>query len=570
VDDILGAIFSGAGIGVLITDAAGKTVFANRKAMEIMGVREGALSPVEPVLCEEAAAQGPRASFFDLPGNGGRFVAHRFSAKNLDKDILVSLFIPADGTEKALDEGSGAYRQLVQQLETIVENTYDGLYVTDANANTLRINKAYERITGIRRDEVVGKNMRDLVASGVIDRSVSLEALERRTPVTIMQELRGGKKVLVTGSPVIDADSKEVVLVVTNVRDITELMELKAKLHERTLEANTYLAELDKIKLLQQQKSRFVTVNRKMKEILERAVKVGQYDSNILITGESGAGKGLIALAIHGASTRRDKPFVVINCAAIPEDLFESELFGYEPGAFSGASAKGKKGLLELADKGTIFLDEIGDMSFRLQAKLLRVIEEKEMVRLGSTRTVKLDVRIIAATNQDIQSLIEQKKFRQDLFFRLNTISVHIPPLRERTDDVLPLIQHFTQRLNERYEMKKHFDGRAIQALTGYAFPGNVRELSNVVEQAFLMSKADLIQPEDLPPQVRSLAEPGNIDLAASGKSYDEIMNLAESRLLKAAMEKYGSTHKAAKSLGVSQSTIVRKMRKLHLRKSDA
>lgn len=236
MDDILGAIFSGAGIGVLVTDATGKTVFANRKATEIMEVREGALaagqagmSPLESALFETAAAQGPGAHFFDLPGNGGRFVLHRFSAKNLDKDVLVSLFIPADGIEKALDERSGAYRQLVQQLETIVENTYDGLYVTDANANTLRINKAYERITGIRRDEVVGKNMRALVASGIVDRSVSLEALERRAPVTIMQELRGGKKMLVTGSPVIDADSKEVVLVVTNVRDITELMELKSK-----------------------------------------------------------------------------------------------------------------------------------------------------------------------------------------------------------------------------------------------------------------------------------------------------------------------------------------------------
>jgi PAS domain S-box-containing protein len=457
-----------------------------------------------------------------------------------------------------------------KDLEAIIENAYDGLYITDGDANTIMINKAYERITGIKRGEVLGKNMRELVASGAIDRSVSLEVIEKRSPVTIMQELRNGKKLLVTGTPVFDMAKMEIKLVVTNVRDITELIELKDKLHETTLEANRYLAELDKIKTLQQQQTKFATKNKRMIEILETAIKASQFDSNILITGESGVGKGLMAKLIHESSGRKESPFVIINCAGIPEDLFESELFGYEPGAFSGASVKGKKGLLEVADKGTVFLDEIGDMSLRLQAKLLRVIEEKEMNRLGSTKTIKLNVRIIAATNQNIDALIESKRFRQDLFFRINTISIVIPPLRERTEDVIPLVQHFTQRINERYGMKKYFSTEAVQLLMSYTFPGNVRELSNIVEQAFLISKSEIVSVDDLPFQIRNIVDTQSLMLDGGDKTYNEIVDLMEYRIIKNAVEKYGSTHKAAKNLKISQSTIVRKMKRLNIKVRDS
>ena len=457
----------------------------------------------------------------------------------------------------------------IKDLEAIIENAYDGLYITDGDANTIMINRAYERITGIKRGEVLGKNMRELVASGVIDRSVSLEVIEKRSPVTIMQELRNGKKLLVTGTPVFDMAKMKIKLVVTNVRDITELIELKDKLHETTLEANRYLAELDKIKTLQQQQTKFATKSKRMIEILETAIKASQFDSNILITGESGVGKGLMAKLIHESSSRKDNPFIIINCAGIPEDLFESELFGYEPGAFSGASVKGKKGLLEVADKGTVFLDEIGDMSLRLQAKLLRVIEEKEMNRLGSTKTIKLNVRIIAATNQNIDALIDSKKFRQDLFFRINTISIVIPPLRERTEDVIPLVQHFTKRINERYGMKKYFSPEAVQLLMSYTFPGNVRELSNIVEQAFLISKKEIVSVGDLPFQIRNIADTQSLMLEGRDKTYNEIVDLMEYKIIKNAVEKYGSTHKAAKNLKISQSTIVRKMKRLNIKIHD-
>jgi len=455
------------------------------------------------------------------------------------------------------------YEKIAQDLQAIIENTYDGLYITDGDANTLMINQAYERITGIKREEVLGKNMRELVALGVFDRSVSLEVIEKKRPVTVMQELRNGKKILVTGSPVFNKDNGDIIFVVTNVRDMTELMELKEELHERTLEVNTYIAELDKIKTLKIQEDKFATKSKVMLEVLERAIKAAQFDSNILITGESGVGKGLMARLIHNASSRKESPFVAINCASIPEDLFESELFGYESGAFSGASTKGKKGLLEIADTGTVFLDEIGDMSLRLQSKLLRVIEEKEMVRLGSTKTITLDVRFIAATNQDINTLVNQKKFREDLYFRINTISIHIPPLRERTEDIVLLVQYFTDKLNNKYHMKKRFSSGATKALISYTFPGNVRELSNIVEQAFQISNKNIIEIEDLPYQVRSIVQTQEFVMDGENRSYKEIMNLMEYKLLKNAIKKYGSTHKAAKNLKISQSTIVRKLKKL-------
>ncbi len=447
-------------------------------------------------------------------------------------------------------------------LDAIIESIYDGVYITDGHANTLMISKAYERITGIKREEVLGKNMRELVASGVIDRSVSLQVLEKKQPVTMLQELRSGKKILVTGNPVFDRENDEIILVVTSVRDITELVELRSELHERTLEVNRYAAELGRLQALRGT-TKFTTKNKKTLAVMEVAIKAAQFDSNIFITGESGVGKGLMATTIHELSGRRNEPFVVINCAGIPEDLFESELFGYEPGAFSGASAKGKKGLLEIADKGTVFLDEIGDMSLRLQAKLLRVIEDKEMTRLGSTKMVKLNVRIISATNQEIPNLIQQKKFRHDLFFRLNTISLTLPPLRERTEDIIPLIYLFIGRLNERYHTRKQLAPEAIKALTGYYFPGNVRELSNIVEQAFLTSNAERIEDQDLPVGVRSLPDQTATIIDDENRSYNDIVGLTEYSILRHALAKYGSTHKAAKHLKISQSTIVRKLRKL-------
>lgn len=570
------SILQSAQAGILACDTKGSVLFLNDRAHEILGLHSGVTSrnAVEPFLNAfnigtDIKTPQVRFRIVVLPHVGGKLLVSSSLLRKKGKATgVVYLFFPVEGLAEAVPGRIDTREKSAYDLEAIIENTYDGLYITDGNADTLMVNKAYERITGIKRSEVLGKNMRQLVASGVINRSVSLEVIEKKEPVTILQELRSGKTMLVTGNPVFAKGTRDIVLVVTNARDITELIHLRDQLHERTLEVNRYMAELDKMKTLQQQ-SQFVAKSKKMCRVLETAVKAAQFDSTVLITGESGVGKGLMAKLMHETSDRKDYPFVVINCAGIPEDLFESELFGYEPGAFSGASVKGKKGLLEVADKGTIFLDEIGDMSLRLQSKLLRVIEEKEMVRLGSTRTIRLDVRITAATNQDIASLIEAKRFRQDLFFRLNCIPIMIPPLRERMEDVIPLIQYFTGKLNQRYRMKKSFTPRAVQVLMTCRYPGNVRELANIVEQSFLIGNKEVIDVEELPLQITSFAEPQAYSIDTGDRSFNDIIDLMEYRILKSAIDKYGSTHKAARNLKISQSTIVRKMKKLNKKNLD-
>lgn len=531
-------------------------IFINNTAKKLLGKKN--TEKVIEKLSKEFIPYFQKTPFFvlnDLSENGliGNIIKFEF-----DEEYLLCFIYPLKDFEENIVKNTQTYKKIVKDLESIIENTYDGLYITDGNAVTLRVNRAYERITGIKREEVVGRNMRELVASGVYNRSVTLEVLEKKKPSTFVQEVRTGKKVIVTGNPIFNDDG-EIEMVVTTVRDITEIVELKDKLHERELELNCYKEELEKIKTYMEGDFSFVTVSKVMNNLIETAYKAAHFDSNILITGESGTGKGSLAKLIHNWSYRKNGPFIKINCAVIPENLFESELFGYEPGAFSGASNKGKKGLLEMANGGTLFLDEIGDLPISLQSKLLQVIEEKEMIRLGSTKPIKLDIRIIAATNQDIENLIEKKKFRRDLYYRINTVSLNLKPLRERVEDIIPLANHFLKILNEKYNMQKVYTPEVLKILSSYSYPGNIRELSNIVENAFLISDDNFIEKYDLPEHVRKEEK---IDISIDS-DLRKIINEIELKALKSAVEKFGSTRKAAKHLKISQSSLVRKLKKL-------
>jgi PAS domain S-box-containing protein len=541
---------------LLVLNNKGEFVFINNLAKKILGRKEKKI--IDNLSQEIVCSSQKELILLDDNNLNKNIIVHIIRLCWSNNNFFLCFFELLKDFEENIVKNTNTYKKVVKDLEAIIENTYDGLYITDGNAVTLRVNRAYERITGIRRQEVVGRDMKELVKSGVFNRSVTLEVLEKKKTSTFIQEVRTGKKVIVTGTPIFNDDGN-IEMVVTTVRDITELVELKDRLHERELELNCYKEELEKIKTYMEEDFSFVTVSKVMNNLIETAYKAAHFDSNILITGESGTGKGSLAKLIHNWSHRKKGPFIKINCAAIPENLFESELFGYEPGAFSGASNKGKKGMLEIANGGTLFLDEIGDLPLSLQSKLLQVIEEKEMIRLGSTKSIKLDIRIIAATNQDIENLIEKGKFRRDLYYRINTVSLHLKPLRERVEDIIPLANYFLKLLNNKYNMNKVLTPEALKALSSYSYPGNIRELSNIVENAFLISDNSFIDKNDLPEHIRK-DEKINI---SEENDLRKIINEIELKALKSALEKYGSTRKAAKYLNISQSSLVRKLKKL-------
>ncbi len=448
---------------------------------------------------------------------------------------------------------------LSKELNAIIDSSFDGIFVTDGESTTLKINKAYQRITGIKNDEVVGKTMTDLVLNQVFDESVTLRVLQEKKPVTIVQHImKTGKTVVVTGNPVFD-DNGNIFRVVTNVRDVTELNLLQEKLNEMEKLQSRYEIEIEQLRKTANDQKKFVIKSRKMKAIYELALKLAVVDSTVLIQGDSGVGKEVFSEIIHRHGSRRNKPFVKISCAAIPENLLESELFGYVSGAFTGASREGRAGIFELANGGTIFLDEIGEMPMNLQVKLLRVLQEREIVRIGGSKPIKVDIRIMAATNRDLEEMIQQKQFRKDLFFRLNVVPVIIPPLCERKEAITHFVYFFLKKHNQKYGFSKQIASEAMDALMNYNWPGNVRELENMVEQLIVMARGEVITAEDLPGRLRkdpSLPDSSSLE----NKTFKVALEEFEYRLLRAAVEKHGSSRKVAAALGIHQSTVVRKV----------
>ena len=447
-------------------------------------------------------------------------------------------------------------RELNKELDAIIDSVYEGLYITDGQANTLKINKAYTRLTGIKGDEVLGKNMKELVDSGYYSQSVTLLVLEKKKPVTIMHVIKGKKKYLITGNPVYN-ENNEIFRVVTTVRDVTELNRLKQKLETAEKLSAKYHLEIQHLRSQQMKQTEFIERSEKMKDVLNLAFQAAKGSATVLILGETGVGKELVARYIHKNSPRSQAPFINVNCAAIPENLLESELFGYEKGAFTDATTF-KPGMFELADTGTIFLDEIGDLAFSLQAKLLRVLQEKEVTRIGGTKHRKLNIRIIAATNRDLGRLVKEGSFREDLYYRLNVIPILIPPLRMRMEEIPYLARHFLAVLNKQYGRSKAMDDRDIETLMQYTWPGNIRELRNIIERWVVVENEDLISLVRLEDE----GLPAPFQQSDKAVLLKEAVSELEKRLLSEALTSGGSTRKAARQLGISQPSFLRRARK--------
>ncbi|WP_300670012.1 sigma 54-interacting transcriptional regulator [Desulfoluna sp.] len=454
-----------------------------------------------------------------------------------------------------------------EELQAIIESSFDGIFVTDGQGTVTRLNKAYEHLTGIRHSEIIGMSMAELVKNGYYNESVTLKVLKSKRPESVFQEVKNGKTIMVTGTPVLDKEGN-IFRVVTNVRDMTKLNSLQHELCSMKTLRSQYEIELNSLRQ-KQGDGQFVVRSKKMLEIKVLAMRIAQVDSTVLIQGESGVGKEMVAEMIHANGKRKSMPFIKINCASIPETLLEAELFGYTPGSFTGASSKGKAGLFEAAHNGSIFMDEVGEMSLPLQSKLLRVIQEKEITRIGDTRPITVNVRIIAATNRDLEKMVEEKNFRKDLFFRLNVVPVQIPPLRERSEAIVPMIYHFLAKYNKRFDFSKQMDPNVVDILTTHDWPGNVRELENVIERLVVITPGELIGISDIPEAIRHPGGKSRLN-CLTGKTLKEILEEVESRAIKEALDTHGTTRKAAEALGVNQSTVVRKASRYGLRPEGA
>ncbi|EGO62775.1 sigma 54-interacting transcriptional regulator [Acetonema longum] len=452
---------------------------------------------------------------------------------------------------------------LSKELADIIESSYDGIWVTDGQGNVLAINSAYERLSGIKFSEVRGKNMQQLVDGRYFDQSATLLVIKEKKRVTINQLIKGTRRMLVTGNPVFN-EQGELSRVVTNVRDVTDLVNLQKQLARTKEQTLKYETELSHLRSLHIQDDDIIYRSQTMARAVELALKIAEVDSTVFITGESGTGKDVIAKFIHKHGKGTAKPFIKINCAAIPDQLLESELFGYEGGAFSGARKEGKPGMFELAHKGTLFLDEVGDLPLMLQAKLLRAIQEKEVLRVGGTQVRSVNVRIIAATHRNMAEMVKAGHFRKDLYYRLMVVPIHLTPLRERREDIPPLIKHFVDRINKRYDYSKRLSPEVMSRLVEYSWPGNIRELENVLERMIVTAGEDELTPDLLPE-----AFSHKVHFPGRGTKLKAAVEETEAYLLAEAYRETPSWAKVAASLGVDRATVFRKAAKYGLLKKE-
>ena len=461
------------------------------------------------------------------------------------------------------DEGeeSRTVEDLNRELNAIINSSDDGLFVCRADGTVVRVNPASERLHGIRAEEVVGRSIFDLVEEGFVTRSAAVEAIRHRRRVSVLQHHRG-RKLVSTGAPVFD-DQGELVLAVVTVRDVTEMDQLQQSLEEEEARSRQFREQMLAMQQLELENRHLVTRSPAMVQVLQQAVRVGGVDSTVLLLGESGVGKGVIADLIHSHSKRAKGPMIRINCGAIPETLIESELFGYEKGAFTGAQ-RAKPGYFELADGGTLFLDEIAELPAASQVKLLRFLEDGRISRLGSTTSLAVNVRVLAATHRDLEQMVAQEQFRLDLFYRLNVIPLTIPPLRKRRDCLLPLLRHYVAHFAQQLGVSRRLGSRALEALLTYDYPGNVRELMNLCERLVVMSTTEVIGEADLPVSLRRQLDERTGPLLCwhPGRSLSEAMDEVERQILSEASERTGSQAEMAKMLGVNQSTVARKLQK--------
>lgn len=489
----------------------------------------------------------------------------------LDDDFSYALIVDEKGNllgwtdRKSLEieAYSEDLRAITTDLEAIVDSIYDEVLVVDSLGKIIRVsNRSTHQLWGVDPQTVIDQNILELEDKGWFKPSVTRKVIEEKKKVSIVQHNRFGRKILAVGNPIFNR-KQELERIVIASRDITAEKKLEEELQEAKTLKEQYRKEVDILKKVQGSQKRIIYQSEQIKNLMFEVERIATVESTVTIYGESGVGKELIAQAIHQLSPRAEKPFVRINCGSIPENLLESELFGYEKGAFTGALVQGKKGLFELANEGTLFLDEIGELPLNLQVKLLRAIQEREIMKIGGSKAIPINIRIITATNKNLEEMVAKGTFREDLYYRIHVIPLFIPPLRERVEDIEPIVYHFLDYYNERFTSKKYFSEDALEMLKSFEWPGNIRQLQNVTERAMVTSAGQMITANDL---VKILDDRKKSQAPVEVHSIIPLQHAVqdtEKQLLQLALLKYKTLTKVAEVLEVSQPTISRLYNKL-------
>lgn len=449
-------------------------------------------------------------------------------------------------------------------LSELLNTIKVGICICDENGEIIFVNDANVRAGGLGKEDLMGKKMLALVKEGYVEDSATLKVLESHKEENVLMALGDGGYSFTTGVPI--TDNQEIKYIICTEFDKTEFIDLNKTLKEKEITLTKADKALDfSIKYNNITQDSIVYRSSQMEDVITKAIKVAHLDITILVTGESGTGKEIIATLINKNSPRADKPFIKVNCAAIPDNLIESELFGYEKGAFTGADSGGKAGLFELANHGTIFLDEIGELPIQLQSTLLRVLQEKEIMRIGSSTPKPIDVRVIAATNRNLKACIKEGTFREDLYYRLNILPIHIPPLRNRKSDIKVLAEHFVEKTNEKYELNKQLTSEAIYELEKHHWPGNVRELFNVLERTMVIFDGTSIKSFQIKRQLMNHDMIEQSIYTSKGKesySLNDYLMQYEKEIILTLLDELGTPLEVAKALNVDKSTINRKIKK--------
>ena len=561
-DSILDSCYN----GIIAIDEEKNIIVLNKNAADIYGVEARDVidkplsevlpeSPLNHVMFESAPSVHNKCQV-----NGKIIQANRTLITVHGTTVGgISIFQDITNSEEAQKE-LALVKSNEEYLESIIENSYDGIYITNKDGMTLHVNKSYGQITGIKKEQLIGKYMKDLVKEGLLSTYITDTVVALKKPVTNTQTIQNGKKVVITGSPIFD-ESGNVSKVITNVRDVTELLNLEKQLLISNERSSLYQKQLFK----DIASEKIICRSKIFTETLDLAKRVSTKDSTVLIFGETGVGKEIVAKYIHMSSNRKNNHYIKINCGAIPASLLESELFGYAPGAFTGANSKGKVGMFELANEGTLFLDEIGELALDLQSSLLRILQDGEVFRLGDTKSRKTNVRIIAATNRNLEEMIANGSFRNDLFYRLNVVSIRVPPLRERLSDIPGLAEHFINELNDKYNEKKMITSNFINQLMKQNWPGNIREMSNFIEKQFVLADGDILDSFALNSSFEMSGEENSLRITIKGIiPLNEAVKEVESILIGRAIRKGRTTYRAAELLNMSQPTFYRKYKELY------